>query len=104
MRSLGSAWPDWWFAITGSLAKDKFDQVEDECLGVRCTDPKYEDVIDKGKRLSLVANVTAGVGGGLLIAGALMVIFGGPLGDDAANEAKLHVVASPGGVGLGGSF
>jgi anaphase-promoting complex subunit 3 len=86
------------FAATGAMAKDRFDQVSDECGGVRCADPSYEDVIDEGKNLELVADVMAGVGGGLLAAGVLMIIFGGPADD--ATEARLHPLVEPGGGGV----
>lgn len=92
------------FAITGSLASSKFSQVEEECGGVRCTDPAYGDEIDEGKTLSTVANVSVAVGGAALIAGVLMIILGGPEEADAPEAGALRVVPVAGGVGLGVSF
>ncbi len=93
------------FAVTGSMASSKFSQLEEECGGVRCTDPAQADVVDEGKTLSLVANVTAGVGGALLLGGVLMVIFGGP--DDEPKDPKdgtVSLVPTPGGLGVAVSF
>jgi hypothetical protein len=66
------------FAITGALARGKFNQLEEECGGTRCTAATYADVIDQGKRLETTANVMAGIGSGLVVAGVLMIVFGGP--------------------------
>jgi len=66
------------FGITGSMAKSRFTTLETECGGVRCTDPKYADVIDSGKTLTTVANVGLGVGAAGIVAGTLMMILGGP--------------------------
>jgi len=92
------------FAITGSMAKSKFKELEDECGGVRCSDPKYADTVDSGKTLSLVANISAGVGGAALIAGALMIVFGEPDEPDGEPSASLEPV--PGGAvfRFGGAF
>lgn len=92
------------FAITGSMASSKFSQIEDECGGVRCTDPGYADEIDKGKTLSTAANVSVAVGGAALVAGVLMILLGGPDDADTATESAVRVVPVPGGVGLGVSF
>jgi hypothetical protein len=82
------------FAATGSMAKSRFDRLAEECGGVRCTDPSYADVVDEGKTLQTVANVTAVVGGVLLAGGVAMIIFGG--GDDDP-EVSAGAVPLPGG-------
>ena len=66
------------FAITGSMSNSKFDEVESGCGSKRCTDPKYADTIDSGKRLETIANVGLVVGGVGLLAGGAMILFGGP--------------------------
>jgi len=72
------------FAVTGSMARSKFSQLEDECPTQPCVGQQYEEVIDEGKKLQTVANVMAGIGAGLVAAGVLMIIFGGPDEDDSA--------------------
>jgi hypothetical protein len=72
------------FAVTGSMAKERFDRLEEECGGFRCTDPAYADVIDEGQGLQTTAHVLVGVGSGLLVAGVLMIAFGGPSEDGSA--------------------
>ncbi|MEZ4442104.1 MAG: hypothetical protein R3B72_23625 [Polyangiaceae bacterium] len=95
------------FAATGVLAKSKFDEVEKACGGTRCTDLAYAEDIDSGKQLQTIANATLGIGLGLVAAGTLMIVFGGPSeDDDSAPEAALSVVPLVGGgyVGVSGSF
>jgi hypothetical protein len=92
------------FAITGSMAASKFDEVETGCAMVRCTDPKFEDTIDSGKTLQTVANVTAVIGSAALVAGVLMVILGGPDDDGTDEDPPVSLVPSPGGIGLGVRF
>jgi hypothetical protein len=65
------------FAGAGLAAKSKFNSVEAACGGVRCTDPKYGSVIDSGKTLQTIANMSLGVGAAGLVGGALMIAFGG---------------------------
>ena len=81
------------FAATGSMAKSRFDQLAEECGGVRCTDASYADVVDEGKTLQTVANVTAVVGGVLLAGGLAMIVFGG----DNGTEVSAGAVPLPGG-------
>lgn len=81
------------FAATGSMAKSRFDRLAEECGGVRCTDPIYADVVDEGKTLQTVANVTAVVGGVLLAGGVAMIVFGGEGGE----EVSAGVAPLPGG-------
>ncbi len=65
-------------AVTGAAAQSKFSTLEEECADSRCTDPQYDRVIDDGKTLATVANVTLGVGIVGVLAGTAMIIFGGP--------------------------
>jgi hypothetical protein len=66
------------FAVTGSMASSKYSQLEEECGAARCVGPQYEDVIDEGKTLSTVANVSITIGAAAIVGGALMILFGGP--------------------------
>lgn len=66
------------FGATYAVAQSKYDSLKSSCGGARCTDPKYADVVDTGKRMELVSNVTLVAGAVALGAGAAMIIFGGP--------------------------
>ncbi len=82
------------FAITGLLANSKYSTVSAACGATHCTDPAYQRQIDAGKTLDTAANIGLGVGAAGLVAGALMIIFGG------AHEAPVSVTASPDGARL----
>lgn len=84
------------FAIAGSMAKSEFDTIEEECGGDRCTDPKYADNVDRGKRLETIANVGLVVGAIGLIAGGTLIVLGGPKQKEGAG-----LMVSPGGLGVG---
>jgi hypothetical protein len=84
------------FGIAGSLAKSEFDRLETDCDGERCTDAKYADNVDRGKRMQTVANVGLIVGAVGLLAGGTMIVFGGPKQKEGAG-----LVVSPGGFELG---
>ncbi len=66
------------FGVGTSLADAKLAQLEKECGGVRCTDPKYAGVVDSGKSMDLLSTVGLGVGIAGLVGGAAMIVFGGP--------------------------
>ena len=66
------------FAITGAMAGRKYSTLEDECGDSRCTRPAMQDVVDKGRTLQTVANVSLIVGAVGLVAGGTMVYFGWP--------------------------
>ena len=91
------------FAITAAMAKSEYDTLDEECGGVRCTDLSYGDTVDSGETLELVSHVTLGVGIAGLVAGGLMIIFGGP-SDESTSSAGIAPL--PGGALLswGGQF
>jgi hypothetical protein len=66
------------FGATYAVAQGKYDSLKANCGTMRCTDPKYADVIDTGKRMELVSNVSVAVGGAALGVGLAMIVFGGP--------------------------
>ncbi|MBE7484050.1 MAG: tetratricopeptide repeat protein [Polyangiaceae bacterium] len=66
------------FAVTGSMASSKYGELEDACGSTRCTDPKYADTVDSGKRLETIANVGLIAGGVGLLGGGALILFGGP--------------------------
>ena len=84
------------FGIAGSMAKSEFDTLESECGSARCTDPKYADNVDSGKRMQTIANVGLVVGALGLVAGGTMIVLGGPKSRETAS-----VMFTPGGVGVG---
>lgn len=82
------------FAIGGIQGNAKFAQLEQECGGARCTDPKYADIVESGKTMDLVANIGLGVGIAGIVAGTVMVLVGGPKAKPKTTDASLFV--SPG--------
>ena len=76
------------FAVTGSMAKSKFDEVDEACGSETCPDNSNNDAIDSGKTMQTVANATLGIGIALMAGGAALIIFGGPDEDDSSDEAK----------------
>lgn len=84
------------FAITGSMANSKYGELEDGCGSTRCSDPKYADTVDSGKRLETIANVSLIAGGVGLLAGGALIVFGGP--KERASSAGVRGV--PGGLSL----
>ncbi|MBW2453517.1 MAG: tetratricopeptide repeat protein [Deltaproteobacteria bacterium] len=75
------------FAVTGSMARGKLDQLEEDCGGVRCSDPALADVVDEGKMLQTIANVSLGVGIAGLVGGSALFLFGGPSEDETTSAS-----------------
>ena len=97
------------FGVGAAMGQSKMDQLQKECGGVRCTDPKYADVIDSGKTMDLLSTVGLGVGIAGLVGGAAMIVFGGPraaASPAAAPPPNASLVLGPNGAMLrvGGSF
>ena len=92
------------FGVTAAMVSSKESQLADECGG-RCTDPTYDQIIDDGKTLQLVANVSLGLGAAALLAGTAMIIFGGPSEDgtdEPSPSAELRI--GPGFLSVEGRF
>ncbi len=66
------------FAVAAVNADGTFSRVEKECGGKRCTDPAYSGLISDGQTWQTVANVALVAAPIALVAGGLMVAFGGP--------------------------
>lgn len=66
------------FALFGNFAGTRFDEVRRLCGGRRCADRSQESAIDEGETWQLAANVSLGVGVGLVLTGAIMIAVGGP--------------------------
>ncbi|MCC6668191.1 MAG: tetratricopeptide repeat protein [Polyangiaceae bacterium] len=84
------------FAISGSMANAKYGELEDACGSARCSDPKYADTVDSGKRLDTIANVGLVAGGVGLLAGGALIVFGGP----KEKKGGAAVRGTPGGLSL----
>ena len=69
------------FGVGAGVAQSKMDQLQKECGSVRCTDPKYADVVDSGKTMDLLSAVGLGAGIIGIAGGAAMILFGGPKAD-----------------------
>ena len=66
------------FALFGSFASTRFDEVSLACRNTRCQNNLQEANIDEGETWQLAANVSLGVGVGLVVTGAIMIAVGGP--------------------------
>ena len=65
------------FAVTGLMVLDRESELDAACGGSNCTDPMFDDTISEGETLQIVANIGLGVGIAGVVAGTLMIIFGG---------------------------
>lgn len=84
------------FAVTGAMASSKYGELEDACGSTRCTDPKYADTVDSGKRLETISNVGLIAGGVGLLAGGALIVFGGP----KEQKSSAGIRGTPGGLSL----
>jgi hypothetical protein len=64
------------FAVTGVMARGKYNTLKDACGDRPCTDPKYAGDVSSGKSLQTVANVGLVVGAVGLVAGGTLLYFG----------------------------
>lgn len=90
------------FAISGTMAKNEFDALEEACGGAPCS-AAFADRIDRGRTLQTVANVSLAVGGAAMLAGTTMIIFGGT-GTAEASTTALSLQPYPLGASLRGRF
>jgi hypothetical protein len=66
------------FGVTKTLAQSKYTTIVEECGGKRCTDARYADVVDEGKRFDTIATASL-IGGAASVAiGTVMIVVGGP--------------------------
>ncbi len=66
------------FVGAGVASNQKFSNLEKSCGYVRCTDPADASTVASGKTLDTVANAALTVGLVGLVAGGVMIAFGGP--------------------------
>jgi hypothetical protein len=86
------------FAVGTVQANDAFSTLETRCP-TGCTDPTDLATLDDGKAAEVMANVGLGVGIAGVVAGTLMMIFGGPA-DSTATDAAARAFVGPGGAGV----
>ncbi len=95
------------FAVTASMAKSEFDELDEECGGVTCP-VSEQGRVDDGRSLATVANISLIAGSALLVGGVAMVIFGGPAepGDSASARLTVAPMVGPetGGLTFVGRF
>lgn len=83
------------FGVAAAMAEERFEDIEDECNGVRCTDPSINDSIDEGRVMDIVANAGLGLGViGFVTAGVLFAI------EIASDDEQEPPVAPAADVGL----
>jgi hypothetical protein len=83
------------FALFGIFARNTYDEVSRACGGRRCSSPAQELRIDEGEAWQLAANVSLGVGVGLLLTGAVMIAVGGPRVTLEEEEARRTATLAP---------
>jgi len=79
------------FAVTGSMSKSKFEEVETACEGKKCTEDSFAADIDDGKTLETIANISLIAGGVLIAAGVTMIV----VGEDEDNDETLRFGVVP---------
>lgn len=92
------------FGVSAVTADGKLAQLQAECGGVRCTDPKYADVVDSGKTFDLLTNIGLGAGIAGLAAGTAMIVFGGPRKAVPAGSATIEITPTGAALRYRGSF
>ena len=85
------------FAIAGTAAQSKFDDLDAQCGGITCDSSRAEEVSD-GRTLQTVANVGLAIGIGGIAIGTVLTILGAP---DDPSGAAVDVDVSPDGAWFG---
>jgi len=83
------------FALFGNFAMTRFEEVSLACNNRRCATRAQEGNIDEGETWQLAANVSLGVGVGLLVTGAIMIAVGGPRVTVEEEEERRTATISP---------
>jgi hypothetical protein len=91
------------FAILGSMANGKFDDLEKACPEDRCP-PERQGDIDDGKQLQTFANIGLAVGIVGVGTGAALLLFGGSKGDEANGRPSAELVLGVGSIRVRGKF
>ncbi|NUP06998.1 MAG: tetratricopeptide repeat protein [Polyangiaceae bacterium] len=91
------------FAVAGGMSLGTFSEAEDNCPnGAGCTN----DLIDRGEREQLIANIGVIIGGVGLAVGTTVFIIDVANGGGSSDEAKnpVNLAIGPGYVGVNGAF
>ena len=91
------------FAITGSMANSKYDDLEKACPDAQCPPDRQGD-IDDGKRLQTIANVGLAVGVVGIATGAALLVFGGSKSDEPKKKAGAELGLGYRSIHLRGTF
>jgi hypothetical protein len=91
------------FAVLGSMANSKFDDLEKACPDNRCP-PERQGDIDDGKRLQTFANVSLAVGIVGVGTGAALLLFGGSKGDEPKRGPSAELVLGLRSIRVRGTF
>ena len=85
------------FTVAGLRARSTFSSVQSECGGARCVDPKYVNVVENGRRETLLANVGLVTGIVGIVGGALMFAAGGRKSSPSDTPALVVSASGEGG-------
>ena len=90
------------FAVAGTMANNRYDDVLDKCGGTRCTDPSYDSQIREGRVMDIVANGGAGLGAiGVTVGIILLAVDAAQPGPAPAGAALVTPVLAPDFAGVG---
>jgi len=92
------------FAVLGSMASSRFDELETRCGG-RCPDGE-QGAVDSGRTLETMANVALGVGIAGVVTGAILMAVRRPAERPPVSRAVtgFHVGPMGRGLAVGGTF
>ena len=77
-------------AITGGVALDKSNELNDNCPDKNQICPEeHQDLKDSADSLAIATNVLLPVGGALAVAGVVLVILGRDRGEDSSGVASI---------------
>lgn len=91
------------FGIAGTMANQRFDDLDKECGGGPCPASKQSD-IDGGKQLDTIANIGLVVGGVGIVGGTALLLFGGSTEKKPPAEAFVTPRTGGGSVVVTGRF
>jgi hypothetical protein len=99
------------FGVVGTMANDRFEDIQRSCGSVRCVDSGLNESIERGRLYDNIANGGLGVGViGVVLAGVLFAAYGVTSSssepEPAAVRTGLWVDVTPdsGSVGLSAHF
>lgn len=91
------------FAVQGSRARSRYDELKDECGGGPCPADRASDV-SAGRRDAKIANIGLAVGAIGVGAGVTMLVLGREPKGREARAGTLSIAGGPGSISIQGSF